>query len=238
MSGLEKLINFLAREYYASLLVGLFELTAIITGLLFAPKSRIVIFFLFYLILDFVFFLCDIYLKVFSSFTPEQAYIFVLLTNGVISLVELLTYFYFFSHVIKNKTTITFMKILAILFFIITVLLEVTQFTFLTSRLTYTVELAGAIEFLSLVPPCLVYYYELLKNDPIANLYQHPSFWIVTGILFYSVNSIPYLLIDRFVYDNQYEHRYLLDLAFFYIPFSLNFIFLTRAFLCKKTLTI
>jgi hypothetical protein len=130
------------------------------------------------------------------------------------------------------------LKMLAFSFFLITLLFETTRFAFLTRRLTYVAEAVGALEFIFLVPPCFVYFYELLKNEPVVNLYQRPSFWIVTGILFYSVISIPYLLIDRFVYNNQYEHRYLLDLAFFYIPISLNFIFLTRAFLCKKTLTI
>jgi|GraSoiStandDraft_1057264.scaffolds.fasta_scaffold129824_2 hypothetical protein len=238
MSDFEKLINFLARENYGNLFTPLCGLIAIVTGFLFVQKNKVTIFFLIYLIIDFIFSLCDTYLQTFSSFSKYQIFIFITLTNTIISLAELLTYYYFFSKIIKNKSILRVMKILGFSFFLITVLLETTRFAFLTPRLIYIADVVGALEFLFLVPPSFVYFYELLKNDPVVNLYQRPSFWIVTGILFYSVISIPYLLIDRFVYDNQYEHRYLLDLAFFYIPFSLNLIFLTRAFLCKKTLTI
>jgi hypothetical protein len=238
MTNFEKLVNFLAGEYYGNLFTPLCGLIAIVSCFLFVQKNTVAIFFLTYLILDFVISLCDTYLQTFSSFTRSQIFNFITLTNPIISLVELLTYYYFFSRIIKNKSILRVMKIFAFSFFVVIVLLETTRFAFLTPRLVYVADVIGALEFIFMVPPCFVYFYELLKNDPIVNLYQRPSFWIVTGILIYSVISIPYLLIDRFVYDNQYEHRYLLDLAFFYIPFSLNFIFLTRAFLCKKTLTI
>jgi hypothetical protein len=238
MSAFDKLIKFFEDEYYGNLLIGFFELTAVITGFLFSRRNKMALPFLLYLILDFVIYVYDIYLVVFSPFSINKVNSFLLLSNNFISLVELFTYFYFFSRIIKNRLIKTLMKILGWLFLIVTVLLQTTKFTFLTSRLFYVSNLISTLEFSFLLLPCFTYFYELLKDDPIINLYQRQSFWIVLGILFCSVISIPYLLIDRFVNNNKYEYGHLLALVFFYLPFSINFVFLTRAFLCKNTLTI
>jgi hypothetical protein len=238
MSDFQKLLKYFENEYYGSLFIAFFELTAIITGFLFARRNKMALPFLFYMILDFAIYVYDIYLVVYSSLSISKVNKFLILSNDFISLVELLIYFYFFSRIIKNKVIINLMKILGGFLLIVTVLLETTKFTFLSSRLFYISNLINTLEFLFLLLPCFTYFYELLKDDPITNLYQRPSFWIVLGILFCSVISIPYLLIDRFVNNNKYEYANLLALVFFYLPFSLNFIFLTKAFLCKKTLTI
>jgi hypothetical protein len=47
---------------------------------------------------------------------------------------------------------------------------------------------------------CIYYFYGLFKNLPKVDLWYEPSFWIVTGLLFYSAISTPiYLSINIFL---------------------------------------
>ena len=235
MSDFEKLIQFLGQIYYGDMIMAFFELIAIITGLIFLRKDKPWLFFITYLILDFLIFLIDNYLKVFNR---NNFSFFNNLTNALISYIELLVYYYFFIKVIRNKAVVRTIKILRVIFSIIMVFFITTKFSFLTNRYSYVSLMIGATEFVFLLLPCLSYFFELLKNEPMINLYQRPSFWIVSGIFLYSGISIPYYLTNRFIFSNQYEYYKIMAFLFFDIPFILNFIFLTRAFLCKKILTI
>lgn len=236
MNGFDKLINFFENKNYGDLVMPFFELIAIISGLLFARKDKSAIFFLGYLIFDFIIALWAIYIEVFSSCTIAERYLFAGFTNSLISLVELLVYFHFFSKILNNRSVIKLLRIFAVIF--IVTLLVATKISFLTDRYFYVTNVIGAIEFLFVIVPCFVFFFELFQNNSTINLYERPSFWIVTGIFSYAVISIPYYLIMRFVASNQTNSWPFTYLLFFSIPFTLNFIFLTRAFLCKKTLTI
>ena len=238
MGDLEKLIRYLERKNYGDFITPFFELIAIIIGLLYVRKEKLRILFLVYLIFDFLIFLCDIYLDAFSSFTKKEIDFFIGLTNNLISLVELLVYFYFFSNILRNRTIIKLMKISAMIFIVIIGLLVTTKYSFLTNRFPYITDLIGTIEFLLLILPCFVFFYELFQDDSAIKLHRRPSFWIVTGIFFYSVMSVPYFMITHFIASNLVNYFSLTYLLLFSIPFTINFIFLTRAFLCKKVLTI
>lgn len=238
MNGFEKLLRIFEQGYYAVPIMSGFELIAIIVGLKLVRKDKTGVFFIAYLIFDFLIAIADNYLKVSPLYSYYQQSFFISLTNQLISLAELLVYYFFFFHIIQNKIIIRLMKITRMIFIFVIVIAITTHFSFLTKRYSYISLLTGCLEFLFLLPPCFVYFYEILKNNPAINLYQRPSFWIVTGIFFFSVMSVPYYLITQFVSSNHYEYTQLLDLSFYYVPFTINFIFLTRAFLCKKTLTI
>ena len=238
MNGLEKLIELLERHYYGSLVMIFFELVAIVVGFLFVRGEKTGLFFLTYLILDFLFFLCALYVQAFTEFDNRQVKYFINLTNTLVALVELLVYFYFFSKVLRNKMVIGLMKIFIAIFSIIIFLFILTKYSFLTDRFNYMVELIETIEFLFLIPPCFVYFYDLLQNNETGDLKHRPSFWIVTGIFFYAVISVPDYLLNILVTSKHKEYWPITYLLFFSIPFTINFIFLTKAFLCKKTLTI
>jgi hypothetical protein len=238
MSGFEKLIELLDDRYYGDLIMAIFELIAIIVGLLHVRKDKIAIFFLGYLIFDLLILIWGYYLEI-SPFTTNHEYsVFVAFTNTLISLVELLVYYYFFFSILRNKNMIKVLKTLGLIFCLIEMVFIITGFNFLTIRYSYASIVIGVIELLFLIPPCFAYFFELLTNDPIINLFERPSFWIVTGIFFYSVISIPSYLIDRFVNHYHYQVWGLMNLLLFYIPIAINSVFFIKAFLCKKTLTI
>lgn len=238
MNVFERLWQFYERGHYGNLIMPVFELIAIIIGLRFVRNDKLGRLFLVYLTFDFLIYLANTYLEPFSSLTTRQVVLYHNISNNLISLVELLVYFYFFSTILNNKKIIKTMQISAMIFTLLMALLFIAVgYGFLTTRFSYLTNLIGTIEFMLLVPPCFVYYYELFQNDPVINLHQRPSFWIVTGIFFYAVISIPYYTLDSFV-NNLHPRWRVTYLLFFCIPFAINFIFLTKAFLCKKKLTI
>jgi len=238
MTGFEKLIRSLERHYYGNLLMAVFELIAIITCLSLIRKDKMAGFFLLYLLFDFCLLLSAVYVDSFSSINKEELSFYKCVSNTLISCVELFVYYYFFFRMIENKKAVELMKLFRLFFLTLTIIFITTKFSFLTDRYTYVADMIGVLEFLFLLIPCFNYFYKLIKNDPVLNLFDRPSFWVVTGILFYSVISIPYLLIDGFLITNKSgKYLHLLNLALYYLPFTINFIFLTKAFLCKKTLT-
>jgi hypothetical protein len=91
--------------------------------------------------------------------------------------------------------------------------------------------LAGSyavLESILIVPPCLLYFYELFLTVNIQPLKNQPAFWVVTGILF--LHACDILLMLTFKFFGDYA-----DAAFTlnYILYSLLFILLIRAYLCK-----
>ncbi len=79
-----------------------------------------------------------------------------------------------------------------------------------------------------LVPPCLIYFYELFQTVNPQPLKDQPSFWVITGILFLNACSIP-LQLTLNVLGRYAEAAFSLN----YILYSILFILLIRAYLCR-----
>jgi hypothetical protein len=211
------------------------EIIALSMCLFYSLRTNIGRAFFAYILFDFVIALFDYYLIYFSKAHQRDRYNFIYASNAWISAIELWVYYYFFFRVIQNSAVKLTMKILLIVFTIGFVVLAIFRI-YESDSFRYTSEIIGAAEFLFLLLPCFTYYFELLAIRTTADLFKRPSFWIVTGIFFYSAISIPYYLIGNFLQVNNYHSQTVL-LLMFYIPCSISFLFLTKAFLCKKILT-
>lgn len=94
-----------------------------------------------------------------------------------------------------------------------------------------TISISTTIESICLVPFCLYYFFELLKNPPFSKLNDEPSFWIVTGILFLFIFITPlYLTYDYF---KQIPQMQILD----YLGYDLIVLFLAKASFIKTKQT-
>jgi len=211
------------------------EILALLMCLFYSIRTNIGKAFFAYILFDFVIALFDYYLMYFSKAPQKTKNNFIYGSNAWISAVELWVYYYFFFRVIQNSIVKRIMKILLIIFTTVFVVLAIFKI-YESDSIRYTSEIIGAAEFLFLLLPCFTYYFELLAIKTTEDLFKRPSFWIVTGIFFYSAISIPYYLIGNFLQINNY-HSQIVTFLMFYIPFSISFLFLTKAFLCKKILT-
>lgn len=84
------------------------------------------------------------------------------------------------------------------------------------------------LQSIALIPPCLVYFFELFLTVNAKSLKDQPPFWIVTGILFLNGWSIPlYLSLD---YLGAYAGS---AFALNDVLYSILFILLIRAYRCS-----
>lgn len=237
MTRIDTLIRLIEKDHFGIFIMSLFELAAIVTGLRYVRRDKTSAYFLAYLILDFTLLWRYVCLTLSPLNSPKSS-ILLPLFNTLSSWIELLAYYYFFIQVIQYSAPIKVMKLIRIFFIAVVLIFIPTRFTFLSSNCFYVSDFLTVLEFLCILPPCLVYFYELFQKVSLHQLEHRPSFWILTGVFFYVVISVPYYLVDHYISINHYERRSLLYLAFFFIPYSISFIFLTKAFLCKTTLTI
>jgi hypothetical protein len=238
MDGWEKMWNSFEKKYYAEPVLWIVELIAILVGILTVSKQRIGIYFLLYIACDFLFFIFDSYLLHFSDIRLKYANRLIHQSNIIISLTEMAVYSYFFKSILISQIQKRFIKIIFIAFCILSILFILSesfvQLNFTYAFLAYS---TSNVAFIFLTIYSFLYYKQMLNSESTLNLLSRPSFWIVTGILFYSFISIPYYILGTYLNKTQYQYMYLLDALLFFFPFTLNFLFLIKAFLCKRPLT-
>jgi hypothetical protein len=236
LAGLQELFDAWTTEgRFGEPIMTISEVLALTICSLYSLKTKFGRAFFFYILFDFTIGIWDYYLMYFSSMPIKTKADFISISNICVAAVELFTYYYFFLHNLQNLVIKGIIKYLLIAF----VLIVITLITFVREpSYRRATGFIGAIEFLFLLLPCITYYFELFSVKTSEDLLRRPSFWITTGIFFYSVISIPYYLIDDFLQVTKYHFRNQLTAFMFYIPFSFNFLFLSKAFLCKRALTI
>jgi hypothetical protein len=219
-------------KYYCTPLVLIVtELIAIIIGFIYCRNSKMGRLFLFYVLFDFTITNVD------SFIIPMQHSIrknvFLSITNTLVSLVELMVYYFFFFHILENRKIKQTLIPLLIIFFILAIFYVFRGFNSLKTNFVFIGWLISVIEFLFLLLPCFAFYIELFIRKPTIDLFERPSFWVTTGIFFYAIISIPFYLVGNLSYKQA-----IIPTLLYYVPFILNFVFLTKAFLCKKPLIV
>ncbi len=214
------------------------ELATLIIGLLYVRKEKSGRLFIAYIAFDFCILLAVLYMETNLRISRKFYSYFQFTSNTLVAYVELLVYFYFFKKILKGNRINILLTRLSVIYSIIIIIFLATKFGIDITRYSYIAYMTGAIEFVFMLVPCVYYFLHLFKVNSPLPLTNRPSFWIVTGIFFFSLISIPYYLLNRYFFSTQNELRYLFNAVLYFIPFTANFIFLIKAFLCKKPLTI
>jgi hypothetical protein len=238
MNGWEKMLESWPKTYYDDPFMFVCELTAIILGIIYQRKNRIGQFFICYAILDISILIFDYYLLYFSNLSRKEFSYSLLFTNSISFLGEILAYLFFFQLTLKNKLIKRAIPFLRLIFIVLLL------FHFLNALL-FHIPIAGindmyylgVIEFFFLIAPCFFYFAELFSRPSPISLFRRPSFWITTGIFFYTFISIPYYFITDYLDKSKYQYQGELAVLFFALPYGLTFLFLSKAFLCKTELT-
>ncbi len=100
-----------------------------------------------------------------------------------------------------------------------------------TQSKVYTVE--GMI----LLMVCLFYFIEMFKKPSYLNLKNEPAFWISTGVLYFFACTLPYSILEIHIRKN-FPDFILSSYGIFYIFYTLLFLMIIRAYLCKPEKTI
>lgn len=238
MFEIERLFNWWARYYYSPLIMFIVETLTLVIAIKFGRKNKLGWAFIFYIAFDLSIHITDIILNSLSNIPQKSFSRFLYYTNALIALIEFLTYNYFFYLVISNKKIKKIIRLFSVLYLLLIFAYVTTGFRFLTNRRHYVSNALGAFEFILLIPICLYFFKQLLKANTKLKMFERPSFWIATGIFFYASISGPYYLLYDYIRGEYHSLIYLSSTILYYLPFTINFIFIIRAFLCKKNLTI
>jgi hypothetical protein len=234
----DKVIDNFSKFYYTPLLMLIVEVTALVMAIIYIRKTKIGKAFIFYIAFDLCMLIVDCFLISHSGISKKFRFYFQDTTNTLIAYVELLVYFYFFRKILEGNKIKKILTGLVVIYSAIIIIFLTTKFGFVTNRYSYLAYITGVIEFIFLLVPCVYYFLHLFKANSLLRLTDRPSFWIVTGIFFFSLISIPCYLLNKYLSNNYKQLWPALQAALYIIPFTLNFAFLIKAFLCKKPLTI
>jgi hypothetical protein len=147
-------------------------------------------------------------------------------TLGLFLIVEFIIFCIYLYNAISSR------RMRAIMKFFYWTFLALLLFSWIKWKSIDVPQLAYVVEALYLIVPCLVYFYELFTGSKLVFLKSHPSFWIVTGILFYNSCSLPlFLLIEYFNRKAPTYANILFSLN--YILYSILYLLFLRAYLCK-----
>lgn len=175
--------------------------------------------------------LCDNKILQYNQFSLESY------ADYFFTLVEMLIFMHFFSLVLKNKSKkkiLIFVQLFFIVYFIIELFLNEkfpNKITNETQSRVYTTEA------IILLIPCVMYFIELFRTPSSSNLKFNPSFWIVSGLFFFLICTLPYSLVENYL---RKKHLSLLAsfYSLFYIFYIIFFLMITKAYLCKPVKTI
>lgn len=146
--------------------------------------------------------------------------------QGLLFLAEFSITCYIFYTIFSKKN-----KLAIIVFFIAMLFCGVLLFINGVDKVFFQLYTAPGLAIFIL---CMYYYYRLFDHDekPILNLFKTPTFWIITGLFFYSALTFPlFAIYEYFVYKFGYKvGLYIVDAA--NVLVMVKHLFLIKAYRC------
>jgi hypothetical protein len=174
----------------------------------------------------------DLYYFLFSLAERKRIFRLDHFLDHIFTLVELLVFADFFKKIIineKKQKLIQLVTILFTIFFTCSFILGIEEFRDIKHTSINTVY---TVEGIILIFFCSLYYHQLFSELPILKLTTEPSFWISTGLFFFTCCTLPYSLVENYLVRN-YELVGINFFSIFLIFYSLLFIMIIKAYLCK-----
>jgi hypothetical protein len=224
------LLVYLGSSYYTYVLSDIAALLGIIVFVAKNNKNHPVYVFVYYLmgyfLLGLLFFISALFP---TSKALRQAATF---CDYIFTLFEFLIFVSFFIKILQNAGYKKLIKILRFLFMNVGAFLfiyDICSFARIKVNATFFL---FTFEAIILLIPCLLYYLEIFQSKPTLNLLQNASFWVVTGLFFFMISTLPYSILIKKIYETSwliYSHLF----SLFYIFYIILFFMITRAYLCK-----
>jgi hypothetical protein len=232
------LIDSWSRDFYTEPFLMACILLALYISLTFHKKEKIRRAFIIYIIAGFLLLAIPSVWRLLGFYMGRSVLVYNEMANTIFENIELCVFLFFFSKVLKSTFLDRIFFTLALIFFVFSFYYSV---WILQSKaldrevVTFSMQL-NVIEMLFLLIACLTYYFHLFKEKPSIDLFKKPSFFIAVSLLFYCILIIPFFIIGESLRkSNQPIYNLLFSIHF--LTFSLVYLSITKAFLCKARLT-
>jgi hypothetical protein len=87
------------------------------------------------------------------------------------------------------------------------------------------------LQAVCLITCCTLYYINLFKSRA-RNLTEEPAFWIVNGMVFFMLSTLPYSVLLNYIWETE-RKMWALYFSIFYIFYIIFFAMIIRGYLCK-----
>ena len=217
-------------NYYTYLLS---DITALIGILVFASKKNknhpVYVFryyFMGYFLLGLLFFI--------SALFPANKPLYRATTfcDYIFTLFEFLIFVSFFIGILQNTSYKKLIQVLRFLFMSVGVSIFIYDICSVAHVRVNSTFFLFTFEAICLLIPCLLYYLETFKSTSTFNLSENASFWVVTGLFFLMISTLPYSILIKKLFETSwliYSNLFSLFHIFYIILFSM----ILRAYLCK-----
>ncbi len=221
---MKELLEASALYFYTDLITVLCALLATIIGFIQRKKHEGLRFMFLYPLVSLQqsvsFYIVRYFIRVDNFFTSNFSVI-------VFLLVEFFCLYIYYYIVIKNRFRKILQVVLVVYLFSLVYKWGENGFRLLVPNNFYFIQ---SIIILALA---IIYLLFLFVEKPKPNLFNEPSFWITIGALLYFLCTVPIYVNTKYVFteDGLIDDPSLFSIN--YICYSLFFILLTRAYLCK-----
>ena len=152
--------------------------------------------------------------------------------DNLFTLTEFIIYISFFKNFFNQQSYKTALRFLFLIYLIIFIYLTANaniKYHTLPQSIKSTIY---TIESICLIIPCIIYFFYLFQGSPTLKLLNESTFWIVMGVFFMLFCTLPYSIAENYFLRNDWVlGRQLYSL--FNIFYTLNFLMIIRAYLCK-----
>jgi hypothetical protein len=185
------------------------------------------------------FFLGYILLEIISSFVigiqlhkPIRVKI-TIYSDFIDTIVEFLAFFFVIKNYVSNKQIGKAVKLLLPIF----ISLIITYFLYYKINYNgldqYFLQTVFTIQASLLIVACILYYVDLFTKEPKLKLTEDPSFWVVTGVAFFMLSTLPFSIFAMYLVKINFQ-LYIRLFIVYEIFYWILFLMIIRAYFCKS----
>jgi hypothetical protein len=171
-----------------------------------------------------------------SSFLQNERHFIVFvsrLVDYLFTMFEFFVFYVYLSKMLKGFLNSYPLKLLSFVYAFISLVILLNALTKSEDVLYEALQNAYIIQATCLLFLCVLYFLKIFNSRPTLDLFNEPSFWIITGLTFCMLCTLPL----TFLLNNIHTRNYLLYshlFSIFYFFYIILFIMIIRASLCKK----
>lgn len=230
---MKDLLKYWENGYYTVLVSFLLAVIGLLVSIFKRKQNKklkpLLFFFLGFVVIELIYF----YDMAANISQPLRNYLFYY-PDFIDTIVEFLAFFYVIKNYIEDRRVKKRLTPLQPVF-IGVLLIYFTYYTIIHKEIDqYFLQMIFTIQACFLITACILYYIDLFRKDPKLNLTADPSFWVVTGLAFFVICTLPFSFLGLYLTKLNYRlyvRLFIIFEVFYWILFSM----VIKAYLCKPT---
>ncbi len=222
------LLNYWRQAYYTIPIAGLVSIVGIIVFLSGKRRNKSTYIFIYYFV-GYVILMLTYNLD--ALYKRAQYRTIPLFIDYLFTMFEFFIFLSFFKKVLHPRFHKT-LKVITYLFTTIGILIFSYNVYLYGYPILNSVIYLFNLQAVCMLIPCTIYYLEVFRLISIPNLLQEPSFWIVTGLSFVLISTLPLSLFCTYLHKLDFS-LFLNLFSLFYLFYSLLFLMIIKGHLCK-----